>query len=149
MTPSATSFTSTIASTSNISDLPAFTTNVDVHLPIDKLDDKNYTTWVFHVKLWLESQGYLNYLTLKVTNIALGDFPRWKIIDAHLCMVLKNTIQSHLKPIFRAYDTCYEVSELTKLLYTNDAQYLHGVCYDLFNVVSPRTQDPVADYLRR
>jgi len=44
-----------------------------------------------------------------MTNIAPADFARWKRIDAHLCMILKNTIQSSLKAMFRAYVTCYEV----------------------------------------
>jgi len=37
--------------------------------------------------------------------------------------------------------------EQVKLLYTNDTQCLYGVCHNLLNVVAPRTQDPVADYL--
>jgi len=41
-----------------------------MHFPIDKLDDKNYATWAFDIKRWLESQGYLDHLTLKVTDIA-------------------------------------------------------------------------------
>jgi len=52
-------------------------------------------------------------------------------------MVLKNTIQSPLKPILRAYDTCYEVWEEAKLLYTNDIQHLYDVCH----------KNPMADYL--
>jgi len=64
-------------------DLSTFPPNVNVHLPIDKLDDKNNSTWVSDVKLWLESQGYLDHLTLKVTDIDLADFPRWKRIDAY------------------------------------------------------------------
>jgi len=77
----------------------------------------------YNVKLWLKRQGYLDHLTLKVSNVALNDFCCWKRIDAHLCMVLKNTIQSSLKPMFRTYDTCYEVWEKAKLLYTSDT---HG-----------------------
>jgi len=32
-------------------------------------------------------------------------------------------------------------------LYTSDTQRLYGVCHNLFNVVAPRTQDPMVDYL--
>jgi len=54
-------------------------------------------------------------------------------------MVLKNTIHASLKPLFRAYDTSYEVWEQAKLLYTNNTQRLYGVCHDLLNVVASRT----------
>jgi len=69
------SFATSFASISNMSDSSSFTNNVNVHLPIDKLDGKNYATWVVDVKLWLESQAYVDHLTLKVINNALGDFP--------------------------------------------------------------------------
>jgi len=62
-------------------------------------------------------------------------------------MILKNTIHASLKRMFRAYYTFYKVWEYAKLLYTNDTQRLYGVCYDLLNVVTSRTQDPMADYL--
>ena len=99
-------------------DLFVFRNHVNVHLPIHKLDGKNYATWTSDVKLWLESSRYLGYLTLKGTDIALYDFSRWKRLDAHLYMVPKSTIQSSLKQMFRAYGTCYEVWEHVKLLYT-------------------------------
>jgi len=91
-----------------------------MHLSIDKLNGKNYSTWASDVRLWLESQEYLDHLTFKVTDVDTTEFSRWKRIDAHLCMVLKNTIHASLKPLFRAYDTSYEVWEQAKLLYTND-----------------------------
>ena len=118
-------------------------------MPIDKLDGKNYSTWASDVKLWLESQGYLDHLTLKVTDVDPTVFPRWKRIDAYLCMVLKNTIHASLKPLFHAYNTSYEVWEHAKLLYTNDTQRLYGVCHDLLNVVDSCTQDPMADYVAK
>jgi len=120
MASSSTFSTFEIYFASNVSNPSLFTTHVNVHLPIDKLDGKNYATWASNVKLWLESQGYLDHLTLKVIDIALHDFSCWKRVDAHLCMILKSTIQSSLKQMFRTYDTYYEVWEHTKLLYTND-----------------------------
>jgi len=101
-------------------DSSIFPPNINVYLPIDKLDGTNYSTWAFDIKLWLESQGYLDHLTLKVTNVDTTKFPRWKRIDAHICMILKNTIHTSLKPLFHAYDTSYEDWEQAKLLYTND-----------------------------
>lgn len=80
-------------------------------------------------------------------DIASGDFSCWKRSDAQLCMVLKNTIKSSLKQMFRAYNTCLEVYEQTKLLYTNDTRRLYGVCHNLFNVVALENQDSMADYL--
>ena len=82
-----------------------------------------------------------------MTDIVPGDFSRWKRIDDHICMVLKNTIQSSLKQMLSAYNTCSEVWEQAKLLYTNDTQHLYGVCHNLFDVVAPPNQDPMADYL--
>ena len=46
MASSATTSSASVTYTSNMSDSLAFPTNVNVHLPIDKLDGKNYTTWV-------------------------------------------------------------------------------------------------------
>jgi len=70
---------------------------VNVNLPIGKLDGMNYATWPLDVKLWLGSQRYLDdHLTQKVI---------------HICIVLKNTIQSSLKQMFQAYDTCSKVWE--------------------------------------
>ena len=82
-----------------------------------------------------------------MTDVDTTEFPHWKRIDAHLCMVLKNTIHASLKPLFRAYGTSCKVWEQAKLLYTNDTQRLYGVCQDLLNVVASRTQDLVADYV--
>jgi len=76
-------------------------------------------------------------------DIAPGGFSRWKRIDAHKCMVLKNMIQSSLKQMFRTYATCSEVWEQAKLLYTNDTQRLYGVCHNLFDIVALRNQDPI------
>jgi len=39
-----------------------YTNYVNVHLSIDKLDDSNYATWASDIKLWFESQGYVDHL---------------------------------------------------------------------------------------
>jgi len=56
-------------------------------LPIDKLDGKNYTTRESDVKLWLENQGYLDHLTLKVTDVA-PDHVNLPMIHLFLPMIL-------------------------------------------------------------
>ncbi|XP_022632631.1 uncharacterized protein LOC111240898 [Vigna radiata var. radiata] len=68
-------------------------------------------------------------------------------IDAQLCIVIKSTIHSSLKQMFRSYETCLEVWAQAKLLYTNDTQRLYGVCQDLFTVIGLRNPGPMAEYL--
>jgi len=66
-------------------------------------------------------------------------------MDDHVCMVLKNTIQSSLKQNFRAYKTCSEVLEECKLLYTNDTQCL--MLFVTTFIFAFRDQDPMVDYV--
>ena len=40
-----------------------------------------------------------------------------------------------MKQFFRTYETCSEVWEQAKLLYTNDTQRLYGVCQNLLTIV--------------
>jgi len=40
-----------------------YTNYVNVHLSIDKLDGTNYDTWAFDIKLWLNSQDYVDHRT--------------------------------------------------------------------------------------
>jgi len=63
-------------------------------------------------------------------------------------MVLKLTIHSSLKQIFRSYETCSEIWEHAKLLYTNDTQRLYGVCQNLLHVVVLKRLDgTMSEYL--
>jgi len=91
---------STASSTFPIPD--HYTNYVNVHLSINKLDGKNYHTWASDIRLWLKSQGYVDHLT---TSVPENEVSRWSKIDAQLCMVLKSTIHSSLKQIFRSYET--------------------------------------------
>ena len=69
-------------------------------------------------------------------------------IDAQLCIVIKSTIHSSLKHFFRTYETCSEVWEQAKLLYTNDTQRLYGVCQNLLTIVAPKHLDStMAEFL--
>jgi len=125
-----------------------YTNYVNVHLSIDKLDGKNYDTWASDIRLWLKSQGYVNHLTTSVANVPENEVSRWLKIDAQLCMVLKSTIHSSLKQIFSSYETCSEIWEHAKLLYTNDTQRLYGVCQNLLHVVaSKRLDGTMSEYL--
>jgi len=101
-----------------MSDSSIYTNYVNVHISIDKLDGTNYDTWASNNKLWLKSQGYVDHLTHP--TIAENEVFRLLKIDAQLCIVIKSTIHSSLKQIFRTYETCSEVWEQAKLLYTND-----------------------------
>ena len=83
------------------------------------------------IKLRLKSQGYEDHLTQSVTTVAADEVFRWTKIDAQLCIVIKSTINSSLKQMFRSYETCSDVWAQAKLLYTNDTQRLYGVCQDL------------------
>ncbi|XP_068480796.1 uncharacterized protein [Phaseolus vulgaris] len=134
----------TVASSAVIMpDSSIYTNFVNVHLSINKLDGTNYDTWASDIKLWLKSQGYVDHLTLAENEVF-----RWLKIDAQLCIVIKSTIHSSLKQIFRTYETCSEVWEQAKLLYTNDTQRLYGVCQNLLTIVAPKRLDgTMAEYL--
>jgi len=77
----------------------------------------DYATWASNLKLKLESQGYLDHLTQKVTDITPSDLPRYKRIFPHICMVLKNTIQSSLKQMFRAIRTLWLIIWVRRMLF--------------------------------
>ena len=98
-----------------------------MHVFIEKLDGTNDTR-TSNIKLWLKSQSYVDHLTQSVVTITENEISRWLKIDAQLCIVLKSTIHSSLKQIFRAYEPCSAVWEQAKLLYTNYTQRLYGVC---------------------
>ena len=115
MASSAAAAATTVASSAVIMPDPSIYTNyVNVHLSIDKLDETNYYTWALDIKLWLQSQGYVDHLTHP--TLAENEVFRWLKIDVQLCIVIKSTIHSSLKQIFRTYETCSEVWEQTKLL---------------------------------
>ena len=89
-----------------------------------KLDGTN---WASYIKLWLKSQDYVDHLTQCVRIVYADEASRWLKIDAQLCIVVKSTIHSSSKQFFRVFETCSEVWEQAKLLYTNDTQRLYGV----------------------
>ena len=87
----------------------------------------------------LNYEGYVDHLTHPTP--AENEVFRWLKIDSQLCIVIKSTMHSSLKQIFRTYETCSEVWDQAKLLYTNDTQRLYGVCQNLLTIVAPKRLD--------
>ena len=136
---SSTAATTVASSVVIMPDSSIYTNYVNVHISIDKLDGTNYDTWASYIKLWLKSQGYVDHLTHP--TLAENEVFRWLKIEAQLCIGIKSTIHSSLKQIFHTYETCSEVWEQAKLLYTNDTQCLYGVCQNLLTIVAPKRLD--------
>jgi len=62
-------------------------------------------------------------------------------------VVLKGTLDPSLKQLFRSYETCAQIWEHAKLLYTNDTQHLYGVCSKFAMLISSKHQDSMTDYM--
>ena len=60
-------------------------------------------------------------------------------------MVLKGTLDPLLKQLFRSYETCAQIWEHAKLLYTNDTQRLYGVCSRFADLISSKHQTSMTD----
>jgi len=88
-----------------------YTNYVNVHLFINKLDGTNYDTWTSNIKLWFKSQVHVDHLTKCSVDVDENKIFRGLKIDAQLCIVIKSTIHSSLKQIFRSYETYLEVWE--------------------------------------
>jgi len=127
--------------TATMPKLSIYTNYVNIYLSLDKLDGTNYVTWALDIKFWLKSQGYVDHLTRP--SVAENEVSRWLKIDVQLFIVIKSTIHSSLKQIFRTYETCLEIWEHEKLLYTHDTQRLYGVCQNLLTVVAPKRFDGI------
>jgi len=132
---------------SGVSDPSIYTNYVNVHLSIDKLTGHNYATWSSDVRLWLKSQRYLDHLVPKAPTLTPTENDRWETIDVQLCVVLKGTFDPSLKQLFRSYETCAQIWEHAKLLYTNDTQHLYGVCSKFATLISSKHQDSMTDYM--
>jgi len=62
-------------------------------------------------------------------------------------VVLKGTLDPSLKKLFRSYETCAQIWEHDKLLYTNDTQCLYGVCSKFADLISFKYQGFMTDYM--
>ena len=90
------------------------------------------------IRLWLKSQRYLDHLASKAPSLTPVEDDRWETIDAQLCVVLKGTLDPSLKQLFCSYETCAQIWEHAKLLYTNDTQRLYDVCSKFTNLISSK-----------
>jgi len=97
--------------------------------------------------IMVKSQRYLDHLAPKAPTLTPTENDRWETIDAQLCVVLKDTLDPSLKQLFRSCETCAQIWEHAKLLYTNDTQRLYGVCSKFANLISSKHQDSMTDYM--
>ena len=147
MSTSDTSITSTSKSTTPLMANPSITGCTII--TTEKLKGSNYSTWAADVELWFMGQGYKDHLTTKPDD-TMTDPSKWERIDAQLCSMLWQTIDSSLKQIFRPHKTCFSVWEQAKALYTNDISRVYAVCSDLMSLIAPRKLDmPMSSYLGR
>ncbi|XP_071920701.1 uncharacterized protein [Coffea arabica] len=147
MSTSDTSITSTSKSITPLMANPSITSSTII--TIEKLKGSNYFTWAADVELWFMGQGYKDHLTTKPDD-TMTDPSKWERIDAQLCSMLWQTIDSSLKQIFRPHKTCFSVWEQAKALYTNDISRVYVVCSDLMSLIAPRKLDmPMSSYLGR
>jgi len=95
-----------MASSATVSNSSIYTNYVNVYLSIDKLNETNYDTWASGIKLWINSQGYVDHLTKYGVDVDENDIFCWLKIDAQLCIIIKSIIHSSLKQFFRSYEMC-------------------------------------------
>ena len=83
-------------------------------------------------------QGYEDHLVTPEDAIPDVDKVQWKKINAQLCSVLWQSIDSKILHHLRAYKTCFKLWTQAKGLYTNDIQRFYKVVSDIVHV---RQQD--------
>ncbi|RVX07439.1 Retrovirus-related Pol polyprotein from transposon RE2 [Vitis vinifera] len=88
---------------------------------------ENYLSWSTSVELWFISQGYEDHLVTQEADIPEVDRVQWRKIDAQLCSVLWQSVDSRILLHLRAYKTCFKFWTQAKGLYTNDIQRLYKV----------------------
>ena len=110
-----------------------YTNHVNVHLSIDKLDRINYDTWASNIKLWLKSQSYVDYLTHNVVTI-VGNEASQLLKLMLIYAWFSSLLFIYHWNIFRASETCLEVWEEAKLLYTNET-YVFMVFVKIFSIL--------------
>jgi hypothetical protein len=113
--------------TSASASVAATFTNVPL-IPCEKLIGlANYSSWLAAVQLWFEGQGREDHLAKQASEIPESERPRWKQVDASLCVVLWFLIDAKLQPQYQAFRTCYEVWTKAKRIFSNDVHRLYGV----------------------
>ena len=79
-------------------------------------------------------QGYEDHLITPEDAIPNVDKVQWKKIDAQLCSVLWQLVDSKILLHLRAYKTCSKFWNQEKVLYTNDIQRLYKVASAIVNI---------------
>ena len=84
------------------------------------IGSENYLSWLAYVELWFMGQGYEDHLITTEDAIPNVDKVQWKKIDAQLCSILWQSVDSKILLHLRAYKTCFKFWNQAKGLYTND-----------------------------
>ena len=90
---------------------------------------ENYQSWADSVDLW-----FIDHLTTADTSIPEDKRIQWKITDALLCNILRQSIDAKTLYNVGAYKTCYTLWNRVKKLYTNDIQRLYRVISSIANL---------------
>ncbi|RVX00201.1 hypothetical protein CK203_026668 [Vitis vinifera] len=120
---------------------PIFTTIISRSPTITSeklIGSENYLSWSASVELWFMGQGYEDHLVTPEDAIPDVNKVQWKKIDAQLCSVLWQSVDSKILHHLHAYKTCFKFWTHTKGLYTNDIQRFYKVVSDIVHV---RQQD--------
>ena len=84
------------------------------------IGSENYLSWSTSMELWFMGQGYEDHFITPEDAIPNVDKVQWKKIDAQLCSVLWQSVDSKILLHLRAYKTCFKFWTQAKGLYTND-----------------------------
>lgn len=100
------------------------------------------------VKMWFKGQGQVNHLTKKVTDIVESERAKWEQIDAQLCNLLWQSIDSSIIQLFRPFETCYDVWTEASECYTNDIQRLYTVVSNIQNMKQEGNMESYLGHVR-
>ena len=84
--------------------------------------------------LWFIGNGCEDHLTIVDTSVLEDQHPQWRKIDALLCNILQQSIDTKTLYNIVAYKTCYTLCNQVKKVYTNDIQCLYRVISSIANL---------------
>ncbi|KAF3659003.1 Endoribonuclease Dicer -like protein 3b [Capsicum annuum] len=105
--------------------------------------NQDIQAWASSVELWCEGQGVQDHLTSKASVVdekgksSMEDAKakeQWEKVDAQLCSLLQQSIDSKLMLLFRPFQTCYLVWKKARALYTNDISRFYDVIARMTNL---------------